>query len=96
MIWVQAGMLVATIIIALTTYLTAYRHRVIYAIDTDVLRTPRGNIDDKNALDTNNINKKLRSGAYTILQIVERPDHEWEIIYGQIKEKVEEARPNRE
>jgi hypothetical protein len=88
MIWVQAGILAATVIIGLITYFTAYRHRVIYAIDTDVLRPPRGNSEDWSALDTGIINEKLKSGAYTILQIVERPDHEWEIIYGQIKKQV--------
>jgi hypothetical protein len=87
MIWIQANILVATIIIGLVTYLTAYRHRVIYAIDTAVLRLPRGNLADKYALDTSSINEKLKSGAYTILQIVERPDKDWEIIYGLIKRR---------
>jgi hypothetical protein len=88
MIWIQCGILIVQIILVLVTYFTAYRHRVIYAIDTDVLRPPRGNLADKSALDTGHINKKLKSGAYTILQIVERPDKEWEIIYGKIKKQV--------
>ena len=83
MIWIQAGILVVTAIIGLVTYLTARRHRVIYAIDTDVLRAPRG---EKGDLNTEGINEKLKSGEYTILQIVERPDKEWEVIYGKIKE----------
>ena len=85
MIWVQVGILVCTIITFLVTYFTAYRHRMIYAIDTDVLSAPYGNDSDKYALNTSHINDKLKSGKYTILQIVQRPDKSWEIIYGQIK-----------
>ena len=94
MIWIQVGILVATIIIGLVTYLTAYRHRVIYAIDTDVIRMPHGGLSDRSALETEHINKKLKSGEYTILQIVQRYTRDdkgnnviedLEIIYGQVK-----------
>ena len=91
MIWIQAGILVVTAIIGLVTYLTAHRHRVIYGISTDVLRMPHGDLSDRFALETKHINKKLKSGEYTILQIVERPDDEWEIIYGRIKKSKREA-----
>jgi len=65
MIWIQAALLVVTAIIGLVTYLTAHRHRVIYAISTDVLRPPRGNRDDKLALNISHINKKPKKrGIY--------------------------------
>ena len=89
MIWIEAGILVVTAIIGLVTYLTAYRHRVVYAIETDVLRMPHGEALDRHAVNKENINNRLKSGEYTILQIVERPDKDLEIIYGLIKRRKE-------
>jgi hypothetical protein len=71
--------------IALLGYFKIYRHRVIYSIDTEVLRMPTGALGDKH-ISTEGINKRLRTGEYTVLQVVERRDRELEIILGQIKE----------
>ena len=82
--WVSAIFLGAQIIILVIGYFKLYRHRVIYGIDTDVLRMPHSG----GGLEKNHINDKLKNGAYTILQIVQRPDHDVEIIYGQLREHV--------
>ena len=87
MIWVSIGILVAQVIIAIVTYLKIYRHRSIYGIKTAVLRMPHGTSSDVYALETEHIDKDLRGGKYTILQIVERyADKDLEIIMGQIKQ----------
>ena len=84
--WISAGILAAQIIIAVVSYLTLHRHRVVYGLSTAVLRLPRGSRDDVHALQTEHIDDKLRSAKYTVLQIVERPvDGDLEIILGQIK-----------
>lgn len=86
MIWVSVGILVAQIIIAIVGYLTTYRHRSIYGIKTAVLRMPHGTRLDIDALDTKHIDKELRDGKYTVLQIVQRDaDKDLEIIMGQIR-----------
>jgi len=47
---------------------------------------PKGMKDDIYSLNTENIDKKLKSGKYTVIQIVERDaDKDLEIILGQIK-----------
>ena len=84
--WISAGILAVQIIIAVVSYLTLHRHRVVYGLSTAVLRLPKGSGDDVHALQTEHIDDKLRSAKYTILQIVERPaDGDLEIILGQIK-----------
>ena len=84
--WISVGILIAQIVFFIVTYFTAHRHRSIYNIRTAVLRMPRGTKDDIHALQTDHIDKELRGGKYTILQIVERPaDKDLEIIMGQIK-----------
>jgi hypothetical protein len=84
--WISAGILAAQIIIAVVSYLTLHRHRVVYGLSTAVLRLPKGSRDDVHALQTEHIDDKLRSAKYTVLQIVERPaDGDLEIILGQIK-----------
>ena len=89
---VQIGILIVQVVLVLLTavaYFTIYRHRVVYAIETDVLRAPHGTPMDRFALEKDHINKRLKKGEYTILQVIQRPDGDWEIIYGQIKSKVE-------
>ena len=86
--WVSAIFLFAQTIVLLIGYFKLYRNRVIYSIETDVLRMPHGEHLDKNALEKEHINEKLKNGEYTILQIVERPDQDLEIIYGKIKRQV--------
>jgi hypothetical protein len=81
---IQLVILIAQVIIALLSYFTIYRHRVIYGINTKVLRMPRGTQNDT-YITTEDINKSLGTGEYTVLQIVERPDKDLEIILGQIK-----------
>ena len=88
---ISSLILLANVIIAITTYKTIYRHRVIYGVKTEVLRMPKGTDDDINALNTTNIDKKLQSGNYTILGIVERnADKDLEMILGLIKRNVTE------
>jgi hypothetical protein len=83
---VTIAALVAQIIIAVVSYFTIYRHRSIYSIKTAVLRMPHGIDSDRHALETDQIDKMLESGKYTILQIVERAaDKDLEIVMGQIK-----------
>jgi hypothetical protein len=85
MVWISAGILAVQIAVAVVSYFTIYRHRAVYGIKTAVLRMPRGTHDDI-YLRTDHINKELKGGKYTILQIVERyADKDLEIILGQIK-----------
>jgi len=86
--WISAIFLFAQTIVLLIGYFKLYRHRVIYGIETDVLRMPHGEHLDEHALEKEHINEKLKNGEYTILQIVERPDQDLEIIYGQIKRRI--------
>ena len=73
-------------LVALVSYLTIHRHRVVYSLSTAVLRPPEGSRDDVHAFQTEHIDKKLRSGKYNVLQILQRPDgRDFEIILGQIK-----------
>lgn len=86
MVWIQAGILIVNIIVAMVSYLTLYRHRAIYSIRTAVLRMPQGTTNDVHALKTDHINEELNGGKYTISQIIERyADKDLEIILGQIK-----------
>ncbi len=86
MVWASVGLLVVQIIVAVVSYLTLHRHRAVYGIKTAVLRMPSGIKNDIYALRTEHIDKQLRGGKYTILQIVERyADKDLEIIFGQIK-----------
>jgi len=81
---IQLVILIANLIIVGLGYFKIYRHRVIYGINTEVLRMPRGNESDK-SITTEHINERLETGEYTVLQIVERPDKELEVILGQLK-----------
>ena len=84
--WISAGILSAQIIIAVISYLTLHRHRVVCGLSIAVLRLPKGSRDDVHAFQTEHIDDKLRSAKYTVLQIVERAaDGDLEIILGQIK-----------
>ena len=88
MVWISVGILIVQIAVAVISYFTLHRHRVIYGIKTAVLRMPHGTPSDAYAgvLQTDHIDKELRCGKYTILQIVERDaDKDLEIILGQIK-----------
>ena len=86
MLFVQIGILIVQIIVAVVSYLTLHRHRAIYGLSTAVLRMPKGSREDVDALKTEHIDSKLRGGKYTVLQIVERVDKDLEVILGQIKE----------
>jgi len=86
--WVPAIFLFAQTLVLLIGYFKLHRHRAIYGIETDVLRMPHGEHLDGHALEKEHINEKLKNGEYTILQIVERPDQDLEIIYGQLKKCV--------
>ncbi len=87
MIWVSVCILIVQIIIALVSYFTIYRHRVVFGITTAVLRMPHGTRHDEYALRTEHINKLLASGNYTVLQVVEREaDKDLELILGKIKD----------
>jgi len=83
---IQLVILIANLIIVGLGYFKIYRHRVIYGINTEVLRMPRGNESDK-FITTEQINERLETGEYTVLQIVERPDKELEVILGQLKRR---------
>jgi len=86
MIWIQLTILIAQILIAVVSYFTIYRHRVVYGLKTAVLSMPHGSASDVGALKTDHIDKELAGGKYTILQVVERAaDKNLEIILGQIK-----------
>jgi hypothetical protein len=83
--WFGVGVLLVQIIIAITSYFTIHRHRAVYGMKTAVLRMPHGEALDVYSLNTEHIDKDLKEGKYTILQIVERPDKDLEVILGQIK-----------
>jgi len=88
MIWVSLCILIVQIIVAVVSYFTIYRHRVVFGITTAVLRMPHGTHGDEYALRTEHINKLLASGNYTVLQVIEREaDKDLELILGKIKDK---------
>jgi len=94
MIWVSVGLLIVQIVIAIVSYLTIYRHRVVYGIKTMVYRMPHGTQLDIYTQKTEHIDTVLKEGKYTILQIIERDsDKDLEIILGQIKRDKSQNKP---
>lgn len=86
MIWAQIGILVIQLIIAIVSYLKAYRNRSIYSLKTAVLRMPSGTtLDGADILDTSYINEALKEGNYTVLNVAQRIDGDLEILMGRIK-----------
>jgi hypothetical protein len=82
---ISAGILLVQIVVALISYFTIHRHRAVYGMKTSVLRMPHGDALDIHALNTEHIDKFLKDGKYTVLQIVERSDKDLEIILGQTR-----------
>ncbi len=74
-------------LIALVVSILAWRKsRAIYGIERDVIRQYTGKNDDLWKSE-DNLNKKLSSGDYTVLVVLERTrsDSDWEILLGRIK-----------
>ena len=89
MVQISIGILVAQVIVAVVSYCTLHRHQVAYGMGTPALRMPKGSLDDVHALETGHIDDKLKSGKYTVLQIIERhADKDLEIILGRIKNQL--------
>ena len=86
--WGSVAILVAQVVVAVVSYLTVYRHRVIYSISTEVLALSTGDPTDPYLPGPGHINEKLRSSKYTVLQVVERFDKSGlVIVLGQIKKQ---------
>lgn len=77
--------IVISIISIIISVLSWRRSRVIYGVETDVVRQPTESRDDAGGNTV--LNKKLSSGKYTILSTLERTksDHDWELLLGKIK-----------
>ena len=58
---IQAVILAANLIIVGLGYFKIYHHRVIYGMNAEVLRMPRGTENDKD-ITTEGINKRLGTG----------------------------------
>lgn len=78
--------MVVSIIALIISVKAWHKSRVIYGIETEVIRQPTGTKNDMYK-DTKHICEKLSSGKYTILGISQRTksDQDWEIFLGKIR-----------
>lgn len=62
-----------------------YKSRAIYDIETEVIRQPTGKRNDMDS-SMKHISRKLSTGIYTILAILERSksDKDWEVFLGRL------------
>lgn len=80
----EIATLLASIVALLISCLAWHKSRVIYAVETAVIRQPTGGRDDL-VDSTGPLNEKLKSGKYTVLSLAERrADGDWSVLLGRI------------
>jgi hypothetical protein len=79
--------------IALVVSIKAWhKSRTIYGVERSVVHQYSGSKDDQ-FINQEDLNKKLGTGDYTILAVMERKaDKDWEILLGRIKPYKESSR----
>ena len=70
---------------AILTVISWRKSRVIYEIEELVIRKINGTRDDMDGRGLPELNQKLNTGHYTILEILERTDGDWAVLLARIK-----------
>ena len=70
---------------AILTVISWRKSRVIYEIEELVIRKINGTRDDADSRGLPKLNEKLKTGHYTILEVLERTDGDWAILLARIK-----------
>ena len=70
---------------AILTVISWRKSRVIYEIEELVIRKINGTRDDMDGRGLPELNQKLNTGHYTILEVLERTDGDWAILLARIK-----------
>lgn len=77
--------LVISIISGVIAVISWRKSRVIYEIEELVIRKINGTRDDADGRGLPKLNQKLKTGHYTILEVLERTDGDWAILLARIK-----------
>lgn len=76
---------VISIISVVIAVISWHKSRVIYEIEELVIRKINGTRDDEDGRGLPELNEKLKTGHYTILNTLERNDGDWAILLARIK-----------
>lgn len=84
--WPEIIAIIVSVVALIFSAKAWHKSRAVYDIETEVIRQPTGGRRDLYT-SMEHISKKLSSGNYTILAILERSksDKDWEIFLGRIK-----------
>ena len=77
--------LVISIISTVIAVISWHTSRVIYEIEELVIRKINGTRDDMDGRGLSELNQKLQTGHYTILDTLERNDGDWAVLLARIK-----------
>lgn len=78
--------LLISIISVVVAVVSWRKSRVIYEIEEVVIRKINGTRDDMDGRGLPELNQKLNTGHYTILEALERNDGDWAILLARIKQ----------
>ena len=73
---------IASVVVAVVSW---HKSRVIYEIEELVIRKINSTRDDMDGRGLPELNQKLNTGHYTILEVLERTDGDWAILLARIK-----------
>jgi len=74
---------IASVVVAVVSW---HKSRVIYEIEEEVvIRKINGTRDDMDGRGLPELNRKLNTGHYTILEVLERTDGDWAVLLARIK-----------
>lgn len=76
---------VISIISAVIAVISWHKSRVIYEIEELVIRQINRTRDDADGRGLPELNQKLNTGHYTILEVLERTDGDWAVLLARIK-----------
>lgn len=74
---------IASVVVAVVSWC---KSRVIYEIEELVIRKINGTRDDMDSRGLPELNEKLNTGHYTILEVLERTDGDWAVLLARIKQ----------
>lgn len=78
--------MVISIISVVVAVVSWRKSRVIYEIEELVIRKINSTRDDQDGRGLLELNKKLNTGHYTILEVLERTDGDWAVLLARIKQ----------
>lgn len=77
--------LIISIISAVIAVISWHKSRVIYEVEELVIRQINRTRDDADGRGLPKLNEKLKTGHYTILEVLERTDGDWAVLLARIK-----------